>query len=85
MSVPIGVSLPCIDRLLQGTLGTELLLQNYYNNVTVMSKRRFVNTDIMSIYMQTLLKQLKMKVMYDLFGAIGGGGLQLRSQYCYFK
>ena len=69
MSVTIGVSLPCIDRPLQGTLGIELLLQNYYNNATVMSKRRFVNTDIMSIYIQTLLKQLKMKVMYDLFGA----------------
>ena len=73
MSVTTGVHLPCIDRLLQGTLDTELVLQNYYNNVTVMSKRRVVNTDIMSIYMQTLLKQLKMTVMYDLFGARGRG------------
>ena len=44
VSVTVGVHLPCIDRLLQGTLGRELLLQNYYNNVTVMSKRRVVNT-----------------------------------------
>ena len=44
VSVTIGVQLPCIDRLLQGTLDRELLLQNYYNNVTVMSKRRVVNT-----------------------------------------
>lgn len=43
-SVSEWVHLPCIDRLLQGTLGTELLLQNYYNNVTVISKRRVVNT-----------------------------------------
>ena len=42
----IGVPLFCIDRLLQGTLGRELLLQNYYINVTVMSKRRVVNTII---------------------------------------
>ena len=40
LSVTIEVQLPCIDRLLQGTLDRELLLQNYYNNVTVMSKRR---------------------------------------------
>ena len=59
VSVTIGVHLPCIDGLLQETLGRELLLQNY-NNVTVMPKRRVVNTDIMSMYMQTLLKQLKM-------------------------
>ena len=45
-SVNIRVCLPCIDRLLQGTLGRELLLQNYYINVTVMSKRRVVNTII---------------------------------------
>ena len=52
VSVTIGVQLPCIDRLLQRTLDRELLLQNYYNNcedyyynnVTVMSKRRVVNT-----------------------------------------
>ena len=44
VSVTIGVHLPCIDRHLQGTLGIELLLQNYCNNVTVMSKRRVVNT-----------------------------------------
>ena len=44
LSVTIEVQLPCIDRLLQGTLDRELLLQNYYNNVTVMSKRRVVNT-----------------------------------------
>ena len=63
VGVTIGAHLPCIDRLLQGTLGTELLLQNYYNNVTVMY------SDIMSIYMQTLLNQLKMT-----FLELGGGG-----------
>ena len=31
-------------RLLQRTLGREFLLQNYYNNVIVTSKRRVVNT-----------------------------------------
>ena len=40
VSVTIGVHLPGIDGLLQGTLGRELLLQNYYNNVK--SKRRVV-------------------------------------------
>ena len=44
VSVTIGVHLPCIDRLLQGTIGRELLLQNYYNNVSVMSERRVVNS-----------------------------------------
>ena len=48
VSVTIGVHLPCIDQevdfYIQGTLGRELLLQNYYNNATVTSKRRVVNT-----------------------------------------
>ena len=59
-------------RLLQGILGTEHLLQNYIN-VTVTSKRRVVNTFvvIMSMYMLTLLKQLKMTVMYNVIGATG--------------
>ena len=59
VGVTTGAYLPCIDRLLQGTLGTEL----YYYNVTVMY------SDIMSIYMQTLLNQLKMT-----FLELGGGG-----------
>ena len=42
--VLLGLICLVLIRLLQETLGTELLLQNYYNNVTVMSKSRVVNT-----------------------------------------
>ena len=39
VSVTIGVYLPCIDQGIDFYKG-----QNYYNNVTVTSKRRVVNT-----------------------------------------
>ena len=65
VSATIGVHLPCIDGLLQGTLGRELSLQNYYNNVTVVVKHSdIVSMYIMSMYMQTLLKQLEMMTFW---------------------
>ena len=81
MSVTIGLHLPCIDQGIG--FYKEHLAQNlseayyYYNNVTVTSKRGCKHSDCMSMYMQTLLKQLKMTVMYDLIGARGEGGHNL--------
>ena len=59
---PLGcICLNCNNKLLQGTPGREILLETYYNNVTVVKEEGCKHSDIiMSMYMQTLLKQLKM-------------------------
>ena len=48
---PLGCICLVLIDFYKKTLGTELLLHNYYNNVTVISKRRVGNTDIIYEYL----------------------------------